>query len=431
LLKISEAMRFKSKLSLEQIQLLCNVVTPLSKLNSSDVRGGAHSINNRSSIGIGGITAASSSSWNGGSVFHIDEDHVRISLRSAGEDGIFCFVEFLCSELFLEHKIESAAENAILFELDMGHFRTAMQSVLTSLRGGAGGIGSSSGGGGGSRTPYQPLHNSMGPDNYSSQPDNEHDNQSQVRPQNSRLFSTAAGSSTVVMKLAKRGGLPCLCLDCFGYSLEVHHAIPIKVMRVTEVNYYLPPRISIPDVQLELPPGPALRTVVERLRSMSQYIFLEGSMMMATSASPQDHGGRETGELCLFVDGNGASTRVYFNKLVPRFEETKAQQQAQSNNETDDENPEPASRPPPTSATTTNTACTLKVDSKTLQSCLAWQSTLFGGGGGDKLYGVSSAILCMVDQEMLVIHVLFHPRALGFFTYYVPVMYMSPEDEVG
>ena len=94
----------------------------------------------------------------------------------------------------------------------------------------------------------------------------------------------------VVLKAAKKNGLPCLCLEFCGGSIEVHHALPVKVMRVAEMQYHLLPRIQSQDVQLELQLDRPIRTVVEQLKIMSPYIKIEGRM---------------TGELSLSIDGDG------------------------------------------------------------------------------------------------------------------------------
>jgi HUS1 checkpoint protein len=108
--------------------------------------------------------------------------------------------------------------------------------------------------------------------------------------------------------------------------------------------------------------------------------------------------GSMAGELMLRIDSDGSSIRTFFSKLLPRFEDTKSSQ-----DETNDENG-PAK-------------CCLKVDTKKLSTCLQWQSTM------NKF--VSSALLCMVENEMLVVHVLLNPASVGFFTYYVPVHFLS------
>jgi hypothetical protein len=107
------------------------------------------------------------------------------------------------------------------------------------------------------------------------------------------------------------------------------------------------------------------------------------------------------GELTLCVDGDGASIRTFFSKLLPRWEDTKSGSASGASSNT------PAT-------------CILKVDTKKLSAALLWQAHM--------VKTVSSALLCMVEQEMLVIHVLLNPASVGFFTYYVPVHYMSPAE---
>jgi len=125
---------------------------------------------------------------------------------------------------------------------------------------------------------------------------------------------------------------------------------------------------------------------------MSPYINIEGRM---------------TGELSLSIDADGVSVRTYCNRLVPRFEECKASKEHSEKGEDD-----------------TSARCVLKLDSKKLLSSLQWQSVLSLGRN------VHSAILCMAENEMLVLHVLLNPRSLGFFTYYVPVNFISA-DQMG
>ena len=106
------------------------------------------------------------------------------------------------------------------------------------------------------------------------------------------------------------------------------------------------------------------------------------------------------GELTLRIDGDGASIRTFYGNLIPRFEDCKT---------TQDQNP-PAK-------------VIMKVDSKKLNACLQWQNSMAIGRGA-----ASSAVLCMVENEMLVLHVSLNPGTIGFFTYYVPVHYISSED---
>lgn len=111
--------------------------------------------------------------------------------------------------------------------------------------------------------------------------------------------------------------------------------------------------------------------------------------------------GSMSGELTLRHSGDGASIRTFFSKLIPRFEDCKVSEEEAANSED-------------------SPRCILKVDTKKLSACLQWQATM--------QRNVGSALLCMVENEMLVLHVCLNPESVGFFTYYIPVHYMSPED---
>ena len=137
----------------------------------------------------------------------------QFSGRDQGVEGIACFSELIAvNGIFLEHKIESIADNVIVFDVDLVQLKTALAATLQSL-----------GGGGASDSAKSvPLHNSSGDARSSSS-----------RRSHSSLFSI---SILVVMKLAKRGGLPCLCLDtsCANGTLDVHHAVPVRILRAEE-----------------------------------------------------------------------------------------------------------------------------------------------------------------------------------------------------
>jgi len=260
-------MRFKAKLSTSQVQLLHNVINPISRLS------GTSSSNNNISIrrATNGEVAESIYRNGGGhgSIIYLDPHHLRISTKakSGGDgDGIICFAELTTKDesdntyngIFLEHRIESAAENIIVFEIDLSQFKMALQSILES--------GSTSNSG--RNTSFvAPLHNSTA--------NNGEENQTSTISVN---HSSMIHGSINILKLAKRNGLPCLCLDssAAGGSVEVHHAIPVRIMRADDMQYHLPPQISMPDVQLQLPSDRPIKTVIERLRAISpqgEYFF--------------------------------------------------------------------------------------------------------------------------------------------------------------
>ncbi len=103
-----------------------------------------------------------------------------------------------------------------------------------------------------------------------------------------------------------------------------------------------------------------------------------------------------SGELFLRIDNDAVSIRTFYDKLIPRIDEDSAQSQA-----------DPA-------------RCTLKIDSKKLLASLQWQSSMAKGS-------VSSYIICMIENEMLVVHVVLNPEDVGFFTYYIPAHFLSPD----
>jgi len=335
-------MRFKAKLATEQLQLLYNIITAISRVSSSN-----HASNESSGSTPNIMTHLTS----GGSIIRLDPERMRIATRGNGEggDGISAYVDLKTrSGVFLDHRLESAADNVIVFEIDLSQWKIAVQSILEG--GLSGGV------------KARPMVFST---------DNDRQEQKQ---------DVVFTSSIIVMKLAKRNQLPCLCLDAYtsGGSVEVHHAIPIRVMRVEESQHYMsPPRIPFPDVQLEIPFQRPLRNVVERFKAISPHVYIEGTMK---------------GELTLRIDGDGSSIRIFYNNLTPRFEECKK----------------------------STSKCTLKIDCKKLNSCLQWQAPNMKGF-------IASAVICMIPNEMLVLHITLNPGAIGYFTYYVPVHFLSPD----
>jgi len=340
-------MRFKAKLAPEQLSMLYQVMNPLSRIASG---GGAD----------GGGPSSSAIWTRNGSILYLDDEYFRISTRGKTDDtdNIRCFAEF-SHDIFLEHRIESAADrNAIVMEVDITQLRQALQSLCQ---------------GDGSR--------------------------SSNRNQDYNVTMVADPQLTL-LKLAKRDGIPCLCLSGGGAStsvdVQVHHSIPVRIRRAAEMPHYLPPKIDAPDVQLELMSSEnsvstsamLLRPLLEGLRPLSSTVYLQ-----ATTA----------GDLTVSIDSDGASIRTFYNNLPVRLEDCKQNRQL-------------GSQPDHPAAT----SCTVKVDTKKLWASLQWQQQPLLGW-------ISSALLCLVENEMLVVHAVLHPPSVGFFTYYVPVHFL-PKD---
>lgn len=132
-------------------------------------------------------------------------------------------------------------------------------------------------------------------------------------------------------------------------------------------RHHLPPVVNTPDVQLEFQLDRPLRPVIERMKAISPIIYVEGSM---------------AGEMSLKIDSDAVAIQTFYDKLIPRVDEESSQSQQ-----------EPAK-------------CTLKVDSKKLLASLQWQSSMARGS-------VGSYIICLIRNEMMVVHVMLSPEEVG------------------
>ena len=344
LLKKRKRMRFKAKLMNDQLALLHAVISPISKLQDA----------NRHYA-----------------VLYLDRDYVRISCKTS-ESGITCFAELGVSSLFVEHRIESAADNVIVCQVDLVSFRLALQSVV--------------GGGGGFNKQQQK-------DGSSSSSNNNSNNNS------SSTILNSLQHDVVILKLAKRNRLPCLCLegrhaqsDLANHDVEIHQAIPVIILRRAEMQNHLPPQINIPQVQLELPIDRPIRPVIDKLKAIGPHVFVEGNMK---------------GDLTIRLDHDGASMACFYNNLIPRWHEEDVERG-------------------PVSIPNANSSCIVKVDSHKLSTCLQWQQQTEKQQQWQ--LPVTSCLLGMVQNEMLVLHVLLYPEKVGFFTYYLPVHFLHDED---
>lgn len=112
------------------------------------------------------------------------------------------------------------------------------------------------------------------------------------------------------------------------------------------------------------------------------------------------------GELVLRIDescdSSGVVIKTFYDKLIPRVDDEEFKDDLVDG---------------------TVKMCTLKMDSKKLSSSLQWQQNMIKGA-------VNSYIVCMIQNEMMVVHVMLNPEELGFFTYYIPVYYLGG-DELG
>ncbi len=213
-------------------------------------------------------------------------------------EGIFCFAELMTKNgIFKELIIESVEkDNAILMEINILQLKTALRGVLNA----------------------QMKHTK---DKKKSLNSTVNSNSNVGNFNNCGTIGMDLGvvGPELTIRLRKmNGGLPHLCLDVKDYKyvlglggqeipltsntpgpgpgtghgpgpgpqdpqqqhssmIGVYHAIPVRMMRVEELQHHVPPRLSMPDVQLELPRDRPIKNVVERLRMISphgEFVFI-------------------------------------------------------------------------------------------------------------------------------------------------------------
>lgn len=271
-------MRFKARVQAKDLSVLSAVVSSLEKMGHS-------------------------------CLIYLCESAVRFASPRSMPEDVKVFSEIIQDKVFAEYRIESLADNQILFEIGTSNLQKA-------------------------------LHSSR-------------------------------GAPMVQIKLAKRAGQPCICLEARTLDIEFAHEIPVRVMRAQDIQYYMPPDVPTPQVQLELPYGRSMRTVVERLRSMDRYCFVDGKM---------------DGSLVFRVDNDRVAVKTFYGGLIPRFDSMDEDVDHQ------------------------NTAC-VKVETRKLAAALHFAAQPY-----------DTAICCLIEESYLVLHVLLLPRGSGSMTYYVPLV---------
>jgi len=181
------------------------------------------------------------------SVF-LTEDCIRIAVITEQPDTTRCYSEIQARDLFSEYRIESQGGNKILFEISMEHLAKAL--------------------------------------------------------------SSGKNASQSQMKLVKRGSTPCLCFetkDCHTSLVAgLNHDIPIKLLKPTDIVYYMPPDVPPPMVALELPKNNKLmQTILSKMGKISKQVHLTGKQM---------------GQIVFRVEHTTATIKTYYGGLTPRFD---------------------------------------------------------------------------------------------------------------
>jgi len=177
---------------------------------------------------------------------HLCPETVKISVIFDSIDSPRCYTEIPSAALFHDYRIESQSENSILFEIGLDLLSWALAS--------------------------------------------------------------GKSADMVQLKLVKRGSKPCLCFEAqasqSAAAVDVTHDIPIKVLRVADIAYYLPPEVPPPDVALQLPRGRLLRTIIERMAKFGQTVLLSSA---------------QHGQLTLKVSTSAVTIKTFVSSLMPIY----------------------------------------------------------------------------------------------------------------
>lgn len=318
-------MRLRSKLNQEQVSLLYSILGSLTKIVSSELSSGTNPHHGGNSSSVGGTKPFLRHSV----YLKFDPDHVRLAARgkSCDMDGLSGFVELKATEggVFLQHQIESAASNVINLEVDLFHLRTALQSMVPA-------------------------------------------------------GANASINAITVLKLAKRNGQPCLCLESNSShesSVQISHTVPVRV--ASPLEFPSPPDIPDPYLQLELiPHHNTLRSLLERYRNaFQQHQRSSRSILLRGSTN---------GELRVVLNKDGSTLQTFFRLLV---------QGTSSQTEEDFKD------------------CKVHVDPRKLASCL------------QIVPNCSSALLCL-EPNVILLHV---RLPSGFSSFYLPVQYTGDDED--
>lgn len=247
------------------------------------------------------------------SAIFLNESCIRIAAVTENMDSPRCYSELKVNILFSEYRIESQSSNTILLELNMSHF--------------------------------------------------------------TRALGSGKNSGICQIKLVKRGLKAFLCFEAKsveGLSVDITHDIPIRVLKSSDIVYYIPPDVPPPSVSLEIPKHKLMRSIIDRMSRIAKQIDLTAN---------------QNGRLIFRVDHGSAIIKTFYNGLQPRFEG----------------NLDPA-------VDSDNTA-SVRLDIRKLSLILNFNHLIY-----------SRSILFMKDHCAVVIYVNLSPSGVGSVTFYCPVI---------
>ncbi|ORX93116.1 cell cycle checkpoint [Basidiobolus meristosporus CBS 931.73] len=121
-----------------------------------------------------------------------------------------------------------------------------------------------------------------------------------------RALKSCIGSLDVNMKLTKRDGLPTLSFTIAnqsrtGKEVLLTQDIPIKVLTPNQMETIKEPLVPEPQVHIMMPPLLSVRTIVERMRNISDHVIVSANM---------------NGEFTLRVESEAVQVETFYKSLI-------------------------------------------------------------------------------------------------------------------
>ena len=178
-------------------------------------------------------------------VLFLTEDKVNIAIVESNAEALRGYAEISANDIFLDYRIASNNENTIMLQLSVDHLSKALASGRNALE--------------------------------------------------------------CTIKLVKRQDQPCLAFEAKasgGLTVDILHDIPILLMKVTDLHYYLPPPMAPPSVALILNRTKLIRNIIDKMNKFSKTVDITAY---------------QNGRLIFHIDG-ACTISTYVNNLTPSYE---------------------------------------------------------------------------------------------------------------
>ncbi|KAL2912765.1 Checkpoint protein hus1 [Polyrhizophydium stewartii] len=185
-------------------------------------------------------------------IFHLTPDRLHFTVSKADfQTGVQVWAQLSTDTLFEDYRIESASDNHIWLEVNGDHLLRALKSGSKSVQ--------------------------------------------------------------MIMRLSKKEGLPVLSFTITNQSrtgklVILVQDVPVRVISPEKTEEFREPVAPEPDVHILMPPILTLRTIAERMKSISQRLILSANM---------------GGQLTMSVSNDIVKVQTFFNDLInPQLDPT-------------------------------------------------------------------------------------------------------------